>query len=168
MNGSWGYDRDNLNWRPADMLLRMLIDAVGKGGNMLLNVGPTARGEFPPPAIKRLEAIGEWMRLHGRSIYGCSASDLPPPPDCRYTRGDNRLYLHLFAWPFRHVHLPGLAGKVRYAQLLHDASEIKMRVIPADQSAWNTTMSGLAGALTLELPVQKPDVLMPVVELSLD
>jgi alpha-L-fucosidase len=168
MNGSWGYDRDNLNWRPADMLLRMLIDAVSKGGNMLLNVGPTARGEFPPLAVERLEAIGEWMRVHGRSIYGCTASDLPPPPDCRYTRSEDRLYLHLFAWPFRHVHLPGLAGKVRYAQLLHDASEVRMKVIPADQSAWNTTMSGLAGALTLELPVQKPDVLVPVVELFLD
>jgi alpha-L-fucosidase len=168
MNGSWGYDRDNLNWRPSDMLLRMLIDAVGKGGNMLLNVGPTARGEFPPLAVERLEAIGEWMRLHGRSIYGCTASDLPPPPDCRYTQNGSRLYLHLFAWPFRHVHLPGLAGKVRYAQLLHDASEVKMRVIPADQTAWNTTMRGLAGALTLELPVQRPNVLVPVVELFLD
>jgi alpha-L-fucosidase len=93
---------------------------------------------------------------------------LHPPPDCRYTQNGSRLYLHLFAWPFRHVHLPGLAGKVRYAQLLHDASEVKMRVIPADQTAWNTTMRGLAGALTLELPVQRPNVLVPVVELFLD
>lgn len=167
MNGSWGYDRDNLNWRPADMLLRMLIDSVSKGGNMLLNVGPTARGEFPPLAVQRLAAIGEWMRLHNRSIYGCTASNFTPPPDCRYTQNGNRLYLHVFAWPFRHLHLPGLADKVRYAQLLNDASEVKMRVIPADADAWNTTMAGQTGALTLELPVQKPDVLVPVVELFL-
>ncbi len=167
MNGSWGYDRDNLDWRPAEMLLRMLIDSVGKGGNMLLNVGPNARGEFPLLARQRLEAIGEWMRLHSRSIHGCTASEFTPPPDCRYTQNGDRLYLHLFAWPFRHVHLPGLAGKVRYAQLLSDASEIKMQVIPPDADAWNTNMAGQAGALTLELPVQKPDVAVPVVELSL-
>jgi alpha-L-fucosidase len=167
MNGSWGYHRDNLDWRPADMLLRMLIDSVSKGGNMLLNVGPTARGEFPPLAIQRLDALGEWMRLHNRSICGCTASSFTPPPDCRYTQNGNRLYLHVLAWPFKHLHLPGLAGKVRYAQLLNDASEVKMRVIPANADAWNTTMAGQAGALTLELPVQKPDVLVPVIELFL-
>ncbi len=167
MNGSWGYDRDNLNWRPPDMLVRMLIDSVSKGGNMLLNVGPNARGEFPTAAADRLRAIGEWMRLHSRSIYGCTVSEFTPPVDCRYTQNGDRLYLHLFAWPFRHVHLPGLAGKVRYAQLLNDASEIKMQVIPADQKAANTTMAGQAQALTLILPVQKPDVLVPVVEMFL-
>lgn len=167
MNGSWGYDRDNLNWRPADMLVRMLIDAVGKGGNMLLNVGPNARGQFPPQALDRLTAIGDWMRLHNRSIHGCTTSAFTPPPDCRYTQNANRLYLHVFNWPFKHLHLPGLADKVRYAQLLNDGSEIRMKVIPADQQALNTTMRGLPGALTLDLPVQKPDVLVPVIEIFL-
>lgn len=167
MNGSWGYDRDNLDWRPADMLLRMLIDAVSKGGNMLLNVGPTARGEFPPLAVERLEAIARWMRLHGRSIHGCTASEWPAPPDCRYTQNGKRLYLHLFAWPFRHIHLEGLAEKVEYAQFLHDGSQVKMRVIPVTQQAQNIQMAGAAGVLTLDLPVHKPDVLVPVVELFL-
>lgn len=167
LNGSWGYDRDNLDWKPTDMLIRMLIDSVSKGGNMLLNVGPTGRGEFDPKAINRLRAIGEWMRLHGRSIYDCTASDYTPPPDCRYTQNNNRLYLHLFAWPFGHVHLPGLAGQVEYAQLLHDGSEIKRIEIDPHQQAQNTTMSGMEGALTLQLPVQKPDVVVPVVELFL-
>ncbi|MGQ9555754.1 MAG: alpha-L-fucosidase [Candidatus Zipacnadales bacterium] len=167
LNGSWGYDRDNLDWKPVDMLVRMLVDTVSKGGNMLLNVGPTARGEFDPKAIERLRGIGEWMRLHGRAIYGCTASDFTPPPDCRYTQNGKRLYLHLFAWPFRHVHLDGLAGKVEYAQLLNDASEIKIMEIDPHQQAQNTTMSGSAGTLTLELPVQKPNVVVPVVELFL-
>ena len=79
---------------------------------------------------------------HGRSIYGATASDLTPPPDCRYTQRGNRLYLHLFAWPFRHVHLDGLAGRVEYAQLLNDASEIKSLVIDPHQQAQNTTMGG--------------------------
>jgi len=107
--------------------------------------------------------------LHGRSVYGCTASDFVPPPDCRYTYAahSRRLYLHLFAWPFRHLHLDGLAGRVKYAQLLNDGSEIKMHVIDPDQQAQNTAMSGTPGALTLELPVQKPDVAVPVVELVL-
>jgi alpha-L-fucosidase len=169
LNGSWGYDRDNLDWKPTDMLVRMLVDTVSKGGNLLLNVGPNARGEFEPRAIERLRGIGEWIRLHGRSIYGCTASNLVPPPDCRYTyAGHNRrLYLHLFAWPFRHLHLDGLAGRVEYAQLLNDGSEIKMHIIDPDQQAQNTAISGTPGALTLELPVQKPDVAVPVIELFL-
>lgn len=168
LNGSWGYHRDNLDWKPADMLVQMLIDAVSKNGNMLLNVGPNARGEFEPRAVDRLQDIGAWMRLHSRAIYGSGASEFTPPPDCRYTQRGNRLYLHLFNWPFRHAHLPDLGDRVAYAQMLHDASEVRMRVIDPTQAAQNTTLGGLEpNTLTLELPVQRPDVLVPVVELFL-
>jgi alpha-L-fucosidase len=108
------------------------------------------------------------MRLHGRSIYGCTASQFTPPPDCRYTQNGKRLYLHLFAWPFRHVHLDGLANRVEYAQLLNDASEIRIVPIDPNQQAQNTTMGGVgADTLTLQLPVQKPPVTVPVIELFL-
>ncbi len=167
LTGSWGYDRDNLDWKPVDLLIRMLVDSVSKGGNLLLNVGPNGRGEFEPRALARLRGIGEWMRLHGRSIYGCTASDLTPPVDCRYTQNGNRLYLHLFAWPFQHVHLPGLAGRVEYAQLLNDASEVRMLELDPHAEAQNMTMTGEEGLLTLQLPVQRPDVAVPVVELFL-
>ena len=158
------------------MLIRMLIDGVSKDGNLLLNVGPNARGEFEPKALERLREIGAWMRLHSRSIYGCGASEFTPPPDCRYTQtssaqsggGGNRLYLHIFDWPFRHVHLAGLGDRVEYAQLLNDASEVKMRVVDPHQGAQNTTMGGLQpNTLTLDLPVQKPPVSVPVIELFL-
>lgn len=167
LNGSWGYDRDNLDWKPVDMLVRMLVDSVSKGGNLLLNVGPNGRGEFEPHATERLRGVGEWMRLHSRSIYGCTASEFAPPDDGRYTQRGNRLYLHLYAWPFRHVHLEGLAGRVAYAQLLNDASEVKIRATDPHQQAQNTTMGGAEGVLTLELPVQKPPVAVPVIELFL-
>ncbi len=168
LNGSWGYDRDNLNWKSPDLLVRLLVDSVAKGGNLLLNVGPTGRGEFEPRAVATLATIGEWMRLHGRAIYGCTASDFAPPPDCRFTQRGDRLYLHLFAWPFRHVHLDGFAGKVAYAQLLNDASEIPMREFDPREAAQQTTMGGTAGTLTLELPIARPDVLVPVIELFLN
>ena len=85
LNGSWGYDRDNLDWKDPDLLIRMIADAVSKGGNILLNVGPTGRGEFDPRALDTLADIGEWMRLHGRAIYGCTQAPFSTPPDCRYT-----------------------------------------------------------------------------------
>ncbi len=166
LNGSWGYDRDNLDWKSPDMLVRMLVDSVSKGGNVLLNVGPTARGEFDPRALGVLEEIGEWMRQHGRSIYGATQSEFKAPEDCRFTQRGNRLYLHLFAWPFRHAHLDGLADRVEYAQLLNDGSEVRFHAPPV--IAGNTTPQGTGGnTLTLTLPVQKPDVIVPVVELFL-
>lgn len=167
LNGSWGYHRDNLDWKPVDMLIQMLIDSVSKGGNFLLNVGPNGRGEFEPRALERLRQIGAWMRLHDRAITGCTASEFTPPPDGRYTQNGRRLYLHLFAWPFRHVHLEGLAGRVEYAQLLSDGSEIKRIELDPNAKASTIHMTGKPGTLTLELPVQRPDVLVPVIELFL-
>lgn len=169
LNGSWGYDRDNLDCKSPEQLIHMLIDGVSKGGNLLLNVGPTARGTIDPRAAAALEGLGEWMRLHGKSIHGAGAAGLAAPVDARYTRRGDRLYLHLFAWPFQFIHLPGLAGRVRYAQLLNDASEIAMMVLDPGQSAGHVTPAGQdAGTLTLKLPVRRPGVAVPVVELFLN
>lgn len=168
LNGSWGYDRDNLDWKSTELLVRMLIDGVATGGNLLLNVGPNARGDFDPRAVQRLRGIGEWMRLHERSLRGAGRSGYTAPPDCRYTQVGNRLYLHLFAWPMRHVHLPGLAGRVRYAQLLNDASEIRSLTIRHDEPGHDHLRGLPPDTLTLQLPIQRPDVAVPVVELFLD
>lgn len=168
LNGSWGYDRDNDDYKSVPLLLRMLIDGVSKGGNMLLNVGPTGRGAFDPHAVEALAGIGEWMDLHSRAIHGAGPAPFTAPADARYTRRGDRLYLHLFAWPFGQVHLPGMAGKIEYAQLLSDASEIGMEVAEEGQQAINTTPASLpAGTLTLKLPVRPPRAAVPVIELFL-
>ena len=85
---SWGYTRNEPGWKKASEVIKLLVDTVSKGGNLLFNVGPTARGEFEPRAEARLLEIGEWMRLNGRAIYGCGAAseNFTPPP---------RLSLHL-------------------------------------------------------------------------
>ena len=168
INGSWGYFRDNTLFKTPEMLVRMLVDGVSKGGNLLFNIGPTGRGNFDPTSAQTLVGLGEWMDLHARSVIGAGPSDLVEPVDCRYTQRGNRLYLHLFAWPFEHVHLAGLAGKVAYAQLLNDASEIAMSTIDPDAPALTTSMAGLPeGTLTLRLPIRKPAVAVPVIELFL-
>lgn len=103
------------------------------------------------------------MSHHGASVYGCGPAPFTPPPDSRYTMKGDRLYLHVFSWPLRHLHLPGLAGRVEFARFLHDGSEVKREVIEPGQEAFNVRLGGLpAGTLTLEVPVQKPDVLVPV------
>jgi alpha-L-fucosidase len=168
LNETWAYNRDDLQWKPVDLIVRTLIEVVSKGGNLVVNVGPTGRGELDARTVARLAGLGEWMRLHRRAIVGCTASELVPPSGCLYTKRDDRLYVHVFAWPYRHLHLPGLAGKVVYAQLLHDASEIKMRVVESHDEAHPTTLTGVAaGSLTLELPAVQPDAIVPVIELFL-
>ena len=167
LNGSWGYDRDNHDYKSVDTLVKMLADTVAKGGNLLLNVGPTARGEFDGRALASLDGIGRWLRAHGRSIYGAGPGEWPAPADCRYTQRGDRLYLHVFSWPYRHVHLRGLSGRVRHAQFLHDASEIRFVEHTGRRADSPVDVAEEAGTVTLELPVQKPDAAVPVVELFL-
>ncbi|WP_413451927.1 alpha-L-fucosidase [Georgenia phoenicis] len=169
LNGSWGYDRDNFDFKTPDLLVRMLVDSVAKGGNVLLNVGPDGRGALARRDAETLAAIGEWMRLHERSVRGAGPAEIAAPPGTVLTQRGDRLYVHLLTWPFGHVHLPGLAGRVRHAQLLHDGSEVRRVEIDPDQRAWNTTPGGQPpGTLTLLLPAVRPDVIHPVVEVFLE
>lgn len=167
MNGSWGYHRDNLDWKSSEMLIKMLIDTVSKDGNLLMNVGPNGRGEFDFRSLDRLAEIGQWMRLHSRSIYGAGHSDYPTPIDCRYTQNGNRLYLHIYSWPFKHIHLEGLAGKVEYVQFLHDGSELQYQEFEPNKALTHMDAAIKEGSIVLNLPVQKPNTIVPVVELIL-
>jgi alpha-L-fucosidase len=172
MSGSWGYHRDEATWRSADQLIRTLIDSVSKGGNLLLNVGPTSRGEFDHRALSRLTDIGTWMRRHSRSIYGCTAAPegIPTPENCLLTWNPEtkRLYVHILAWPYKHIHLDGLFGRVEYAQLLHDGSEVAMKGVDDWQLEAAKHAGFRADTLTVTLPQQEPvNVSVPVIELFL-
>ncbi len=171
-SGSWGYHRDEATWKSTEQLVRMLADTVSKGGNVLLNVGPTARGEFGYRAIERLRGMGEWMKRHSRSIYGCgpAPAGFQTPQDCRLTYNPvtNSLYVHVFAWPIQHLHLEGMGGTVSYAQLLDDESELKpINGGPAHTSG-GVKQATEPGLLTLAVPIRKPDVAVPVIELFLN
>jgi alpha-L-fucosidase len=160
-SGSWGYFRDENSWKTDHELLTLLITSVSKGGNLILNVGPTARGVFDYRAQRALDSIGTWMKFNNRAIYGCkeAPADLPAIPDqlLTYNAEKKRLYLHLMQYPTGELVLPGYRGKVKYAQFLHDASEIKI-----SQAAGNSN------DLVLKLPVRKPNMEIPVIELILE
>ncbi len=162
-SGSWGYHRDEESWKSPGQLIRMLINCVSCGGNLLMNVGPTSLGTFDPRAQASLRVYRDWMATHNDAIYGCNQSDYQAPQDCRLTQNGNKIYVHFYAWPFRMLSLPGLAGKVEYARFLHDGSEVRI-----EAPAWETDQLQIRPEdLILWLPVKQPDVIVPVVELTL-
>ena len=135
-----------------------------------MNVGPTSRGYLDYRAVNCLKAYADWMKYNGRSIYNCGPAPegLVAPADCRYTynKAEKTLYLHILNWPFKHIHLAGLAGKIAYAQFLHDGSEVKMR--DASSGVHNNLNSETPdAAVTFELPVLKPNTEVPVIEIFL-
>lgn len=99
MNDTWGWKSADLDWKTEKALIRNLIDVVSKGGNYLLNVGPTPEGVIPQPSVERLQIIGKWLKVNGESIYGSSASPFEKPDWGRYTQQGNVLYAHVFDWP---------------------------------------------------------------------
>lgn len=168
-SGSWGYYRDQYTWKSTHQLIVMLIETVSKGGNLLLNVGPTARGVFDDRANERLDGIGQWMRFHDRSIYGCTQApdEYTAPQNClmTYNPETRRLYIHVLEWPFKSLHLPGMKDKIEYAQLLNDASEIKFH--SRTQTGSHTVETSRENDVILTLPVERPNTDVPVIELFL-
>jgi alpha-L-fucosidase len=168
-SGSWGYYRDEHTWKDAKQLLVLLIESVSKGGNLLLNVGPTGRGTFDYRAVEALENMGEWMKYNNRSIYNCTQApenfQVPEHSLLTFNPETNRLYIHLLDYPLTNFRLPGMKGKVKYAQFLHDASEI---LITAPYGHHMQGSIATENDLNLRLPVIKPNVEIPVIELFLE
>jgi alpha-L-fucosidase len=162
-SGSWGYHRDEETWKSPGQLIRMLINTVAIGGNLLMNVGPTSLGTLDPRALNALAIYRDWMALHSEAIYGCTQSEFAAPPDCRLTQNGNKVYVHVYAWPFKFLQIKGLGGKVEYARFLHDGSEVLMHM-----PEWEAGQLGVASDdLVLHLPIKQPEVVVPVIELTL-
>jgi len=152
-SGSWGYHRDESTWKSAKECLELLVRIVSSGGNLIMNVGPTGRGNFDRRVCDRLEAYAAWMADHSASIYGCTAAPdgfvAPKGAQLTYSPERRRLYLHLLDYPALLPLKIGFADKVFHAQFLNDASEVQIE----------------GGAL--KLPTVMPAVTIPVVELFL-
>ena len=123
MNTSWGYKWYDNNWKSTKTLIQMLVDIASKGGNLLLNVGPTAEGLIPDSSVVRLKQMGIWMQQNSESIYGTSASPFFKLPWGRCTQkdvdGNTLLYLHVFDWPKDEVlRVPGLKAQINDIYLL--------------------------------------------------
>jgi alpha-L-fucosidase len=158
MNDHWGFNKHDNQWKPTRELIRTLVDVASKGGNFLLNVGPTPEGLFPAPSVDRLRGIGRWMRTNGEAIYATAASPFKHLPWGRCTQkligGNARLYLHVFDWPSDgRLVVPGLTNDPVRAELL------------ADRSALRTERR--EDALVITVPTTPPDSDATVVVLDL-
>jgi alpha-L-fucosidase len=170
MNRTWGYKKDDHDWKSAETLIRNLCDIASKGGNFLLNVGPTAEGEIPQPSLERLALIGQWMKVNGESICGTSATvfgdefgeevtakdgygretTVSSANDWRCTSKPGKIYIHIFNWPSSgKLELPGLQSKVTRAYLLAGHKKVKC--------------SRNDGGTVLNLPKEAPDKIASVV-----
>ncbi len=155
LNRHWGYNKYDQDWKSPETVVRNLADIAGKGGNYLLNVGPTAEGTIPDGSIRTLREVGKWMKVNGDSIYGTTASPFAKTPWGRCTAKSGKLYLHVFEWPGDgKLAVPGLKNQVSKAYLL------SARDKPCAATAGNEQV-------TVAVPQEMPDKIDTVVVLEI-
>ena len=112
INGTWGYNKNDTRYKSATQLIRTLIDVVSKGGNFLLNVGPTPEGTVQPEFVERLEEMGKWLAVNGEAIYGTTYGPWQDLGFARTTAKGATVYVHVFDWPGAELKLAGVSGRV--------------------------------------------------------
>ncbi len=154
MNRHWGYNAYDDDWKSSEELIHKLIEICSKGGNFLLNVGPTAEGEFPEPCIERLQDMGAWLKVNGESIYGTTAGPFNYLSWGAATRKGDLLYLHVTDWPENgKLHVPITSDAVSAALLVNPDEPLNISKEPE--------------RIVIDLPAEAPDLVATVVTLKL-
>ena len=162
MNNNWGYCQLDKNFKPADMVVKKLVECVSKGGNLLLNFGPDRRGDIPEECEQILAEVGRWMRRNGESIHGCGCAELEKPEYGRITRNGNKLYYHVMESQITYVYLPGVSrSQIKKIRLLRDGTELKI------VEDWITTNYPELVFVSLGASPVLPDPIDTVIEVEL-
>ena len=162
LNDHWGYCAADHHYKPAKLVIRSLVECVSKNGNLLLNVGPNAKGEIPEESLEILKEVGHWMKGNSESVYGCGISDFPKPEWGRYTQKGNKVYAHVMEECINAVAVDIAPERIEKARLLADGSEIRIDK-PWNAKAFPTTTFFTFGGRSFPLP----DAADTVVELTL-
>jgi alpha-L-fucosidase len=143
INDTWGFKTYDDNWKSTEDMVQKLVDIVSKGGNYLLNVGPTAEGVIPEPSAERLRAMGDWLEVNGEAVYGTTPGPIQGMDAYRSTAKPGRVYLHVFEWPENgKIEIPALDAKISEARLLQDAGT----GLPFNQGEDGVVLEGPAAA----------------------
>ena len=161
MNDHWGYNKNDQNWKTARTLIYNLVNCASKGGNYLLNVGPTSEGLIPEPSVERLAEIGTWIEANGEAVYGTTASPFKKLAWGKATQKPGKLFLHVFDWPQNGVLEVPLANKISKAYLLTDHTKA-LKVTSKE------TADTAGSPLSIQLPANAPDKYASVVVLEFD
>jgi len=143
MNGAWGFNITDRNYKSISSLVATLVRAAGAGGNLLLNIGPRPDGTIQPEFVERLREIGKWLGTYGRSIYQKRAGPVPPRAWGATTRRGDTVFVHVLSWPDRILALPPIGSHVRHASLLANGERVDFSETPA--------------GITLALPARQHD-----------
>jgi alpha-L-fucosidase len=138
MNGSWGYQRADDDWKSSKTVVRNLISCARDGGNYLLNIGPKPDGSIPEESVRILTAVGKWMEKNGNTIYSAEPCQVKRSSYALFTRKGNTLYMHVHYWPGDYVAISGLKAKVKSARLHASGKTVKF-----DQDPFRTRFTGL-------------------------
>ena len=163
LNNTWGFKKNDHEWKSPEALTRLLFDIAAKGGNYLLNVGPTAEGLIPQESVDILGKVGEWMKVNSECIYGTQAS--PFKTEFKWgniTQKQGKLYLGIFNWPTTDFYLEGLKNKVKKAYLLADKEQ---KALPV-KASYNKKTGHYR--LKIDLPQTAPDKVVSVVVLEIE
>jgi len=138
LNNGWGYIEQDKNWKSPELIVQTLVNCVSKNGNLLLNVGPDARGKIPQESIDILAEVGKWMAMNGESVYGCGPANLQKPDWGRYTQKANTIYAHWMNPNLGKLNAKGVDGdKVKNIYLLNSGAELSYQ-----KSWWGNTEPG--------------------------
>lgn len=161
MNGAWGYAENDHNWKSPELITHCLVNCVSKNGNLLLNVGPDARGNFPEESIRILEEVGKWMDKNHESIYGCGASDLAKPEWGRYTQKGNIIFAHWMYPYLGQLNVKGVSEKLQNVYLLSSGAELRYQ-----NRLWNNNEPGSL-FISVNEPSSKTEKMDAVIKIQL-
>jgi alpha-L-fucosidase len=144
INGTWAYNKNDTQYKSAKELIRDLVNVASKGGNLVLDVGPTPEGTIQPEFVERLQAMGQWMKIYGDSIYGTTYGPLQNLAYGKTTAKGNIVYVHVFDWPPEsQLEVPGFQGRIAQITVLGDKRKLRWRQDDAK--------------LTIQVPPTAPD-----------